>query len=353
MRTPSLNPLLFLLAGATQPELIRQIQYLKVENRILRARLPKRLVVTPGERAKLLKHGKKVGPALRELMTIVTPRAFSNWVREKAGKPKGKSRKGRPRKPEVVRELVLRIARETDWGYTRILGELKKLGIHRVSRNTIKNILKEHGLEPGPDRGEGSWDDFVKRHASTLWACDFFTKKVWTARGLVDHFVLFFVHLGSRRVVVSGITDHPDAAWMAQQARNMSMVFSECPVKPRMVIRDGDKVFTGKFDGILESDGIEVKRITPYSPNLNAYAEAWVGTVKRECLDHFMVFGEGHLRHLVREYVDYYNSVRPHQALGNRPIGEGGSWERGDPEGRVVCQERLGGLLRHYYRRAA
>lgn len=239
--------------------------------------------------------------------------------------------------------------------YTRILGELKKLGLRSISRNTVKNILKTNGIEIGPDRGEGSWDDFVKRHAQTLWATDFFTKKVWTPRGLMTYFTLFFVHLGSRKVVVSGITTNPDAPWMAQQARNMSMVFAECPEKPRMVIRDGDKSFTRKFEEILESDGIEVKRIPRRSPNMNAYAEAWVGTIKRECLDRFMVFGEGHLRYLVREYVGYYNSVRPHGSLGGALIGAGGEgvWKRGDPGGRVVCQERLGGILRHYHRKAA
>ena len=121
MRRQPLHPLLFLLAGASQPELIRQIQYLKVENRILRSRLPRRVVVTRRERERLLKYGRRLGPAIRELISIVTPQAFGMWLRAKTKKPKGKPRRGRPRKPEMVRELVLRIARETDWGYTRIL----------------------------------------------------------------------------------------------------------------------------------------------------------------------------------------------------------------------------------------
>ena len=95
--------------------------------------------------------------------------------------------------------------------------ELKKLGIHSISRSTVVNILKEAGLDPGPKRGQGSWDEFVKRHAATLWACDFFSKKVWTAAGLVDIFVLFFIHVGTRQVHVAGMTAHPDGRWMAQQ----------------------------------------------------------------------------------------------------------------------------------------
>ncbi len=355
MRPQPLRPLLMLLARATQPEVIRQLQYLKVENRILRSKLPRRIPITPAERARLVRFGKRVGPALRHLITIVTPQAFGMWVK---GRPLGKAPAGpgRPRKPREVRELIWRIARETGWGYVRILGEFRKVSSCRMSVGTVKNILKERGAEPGPDRGEDGWDEFIKRHASTLWACDFFSKRVWTWSGLQEYFVLFFIHLGSRRVHLGGVTAHPDAAWMAQQARNFSMHLGDHPEIPRarFLLRDGDRKFPELFDAILKVDGIEVKTITPYAPKQNAYAEAWVGAAKRECLNHFMVFGEDHLRYLVREYIDYYNAVRPHRSLGNVPIGlEGGGWRPGEPRGKVVCQERLGGLLRHYYRRAA
>jgi putative transposase len=128
---------------------------------------------------------------------------------------------------------VLRLARENAWGYTRIVGELRKLGIAKISRSTVIKILKEHGLEPGPRRGEGSWDGFLKRHAQTLWACDFFSKKVWTMSGLVQMFVLFVIHLGSRRVHVVGMAANPDRAWMVQQARNLALIFEREPVKPK------------------------------------------------------------------------------------------------------------------------
>ena len=117
------------------------------------------------------------------------------------------------------------MARETGWGYTRILGELKKLGIRSVSRSTVRNILREGGFDPGPKRGEGSWSEFLQRHAATLWACDFFSTKVWTLRGRVDVFVLFFIHIASRRVHIAGMTAHPDRAWMKQQARNVAMTW--------------------------------------------------------------------------------------------------------------------------------
>ena len=116
---------------------------------------------------------------------------------------------GRPKTDEEIRDLILRLARESNWGYTRIHGELKKLGITSVSRTTVANILREAGIDPSPERRKGMWDQFIKSHLATLWACDFFTKKIWTTGGLVDYYVLFFLHVGSRRVIVTGMTAQP------------------------------------------------------------------------------------------------------------------------------------------------
>ena len=149
----------------------------------------------------------------------------------------------------------MRLAEENGWGYTRILGELKKLGIGNVCRSTVINILKEHGLEPGPQRGEGSWDEFLKIHAKTLWACDFISKKVWTIYGLKEVYILFFVHVGSRRVFVSGMSQHPDAQWVAQQARNFSIHLDEEGQEASYLIHDRDTKFTDHFDALVESTG--------------------------------------------------------------------------------------------------
>jgi putative transposase len=250
---------------------------------------------------------------------------------------------------------VLRLARENAWGYTGILGELKKLGIYKISRSTVIKILKENGLEPGPRRGEGTWDEFLKRHATTLWACDFFSKKVWTTKGLVEVLVLFFIQVGSRRVHMAGMTANPDRAWMVQQARNRAMIFDQEPVKPKYLLRDRDSKFVQEFDAILASEGIEVKPIAVRAPNQNAVAERFVQSAKSECLDHFIVFGEAHLRHLLSEYLIYYHHFRPHQGLGNRPLGctDSALVVADRHLGEVACEERLGGLLRHYQRRAA
>jgi len=207
-----LQPLFALFASASDRDLVRMIEYLKAENRILRDKLPARITVTPRERSRLLRLGQKVGSSLRDLITIVSYRTFSRWLAAAKGKPKTKksSRKpGQPRTAEALCRLVLRIARETGWGYTRILGELKKLGIRSVSRSTVVNILKDAGLDPGPNRGTGSWDEFLMRHAETLWACDFLSVKSATLHGVVDLYILFFIHVGSRRAFVAGITPNP------------------------------------------------------------------------------------------------------------------------------------------------
>jgi putative transposase len=185
------HPLLSLIASATNNELAKYVEYLKEENKILRARIPGQIHTKPAERERLLKFGKVIGRAIEELMTVVSPSTFYRWVRdEKNGKPKPKNPKGGQRKPRDIRKLVVEIAKLSGFGYTRIVGEMRKLGIKKISRQTVRNILKEEGIEPGPDRSTDNWDKFVARHAKTLWACDFFSVKTVTARGLKDMYVL-------------------------------------------------------------------------------------------------------------------------------------------------------------------
>ena len=168
-------------------------------------------------------------------------------------------------------------------------------------------------------------------------------------------YVLFFIHVQTRRVHIAGVTATPDGTWMAQATRNMSMHFVEEPEesRPTHIIRDRDTKFTDEYEAILETDDIEFRPIAARSPNLNPFAERWVQSVKRECLDHFIVFGEGHLRHLLRKYLDYYHRHRPQQGLGNVLIGESNIDAAEGPLDGVICRESLGGLLKHYERRAA
>jgi putative transposase len=351
------NPLLAFLVHMTQSVLLRQIAYLKAENQILRSRLPKSVQTTPAERSILVRLGSPLGSAIRELLGIVHYKTFLRWVRKErdgANVAKPRRKPGRPGITEDTTAIILRLARETGWGYARIQGELKKLGI-TVAINTIKKILIRNGFHPSPWRTKGDWATFMKRHMDTLWACDFFTKDVWTVGGKVTFYVLFFIHVGTRRVRVCGATCNPTGPWVEQHARNLAMDLAERGEKVTYLLKDGDTKFTAAFDKVFRTEGIKVKRLPFASPNLNAHAERFVQAIKHECLNHFVAFGERHLEFLLREYEDHYNTVRPHQGLENRPIGEVPfPSSTGPPHpAQIDCESRLGGLLRHYWRKAA
>lgn len=349
------HPLLLVLSRATQAEMAQMIDYLKTENRILRNKLPKRVSLTPAERQRLVARGKPLGRKIKELITVVSPRTFARWASgETRSVGKRTAKAGRPRKPEEIRQLVIQMATENGWGLGRIAGELKKLGL-TICKGTVRNILVENGFDPGPTRGEGSWDEFLKMHTKTLWACDFFSKKVWTLGGLVEYFLLFFIQPGTRRVHIAGITPHPDGAWMAQQARNLCMFFDDLPDRPRYLVCDRDTKFTEQFRAILKSDGVKIVQTAVRAPNQNAYAERFVQTIKQECLDWFIVLGEKHLRYIIGEFIAYYHTERPHLACGNLPPSTLRPPELVDCLGPrdVAVHERLGGLLRHYQRKAA
>jgi len=187
------SPFLFYLARCTENELRRQLEFLKAENEMLRQRVPrKRIFLKQEEKQRLLKLGAAIGPGVSKLISIVHGRTYQRWVQEKnCGKTPKKM--GRPRTLEPIREIVIRLARETGWAYRQILGELKKLQIHSVSRSTIKNILKEERIYPGPKRGSVTWDEFLKLHVNSLWQVDFFSKMIWTPTGLRQAFVLAFI----------------------------------------------------------------------------------------------------------------------------------------------------------------
>jgi len=346
----TLQAFFLLLAGATEKQLIRQVEYLKAENQILRSKLPTRITVTAAERERLVKLGKAVGSALKHLITIVSIRTFARWIAT-GKKATVVAKRGRPRTPQETREIVVRLARENYWGFTRLWGELKKLGI-KIGKTTLRNILKENGIDPGPKRlTGGTWDEFIKRHSSTLWQCDFVTKRISTIKGHVDAYLLFFIHVETRRVCVSPATLHPTGVWVAQQARNFSMWAAEQGLAVAYVIRDRDTKFTALFDAILESQGAKVIKLPARAPNLNAFAERWAQSVQHEALDHFIVVNEGQLDHIVSEYLAYYHEERPHQAKDNLPLT--GDWSSPPSEGTIQCRMRLGGLLKHYYRQAA
>lgn len=361
MPSAPINRLLRVLAGSSRDDLRRQVQYLKAENEILRSKIAGPVRVTAAERARLVRLGKPLGKAIRSLVSIVRPATFLKWVREAGRKPKRKrsvNRPGRPRTPGDIRTIVLRIAKETGFGYTRILGELKKLGIGGVSRSTVVNILKENGLPTGPERGERTWDEFLRAHAKTLWACDFLTMRVLTAKGLKYVFKLVFVHPETRRAFVSAGTTTPDGAWFTEVVRRFVASLPREMAKSKLLLRDRDDKFRvgdDAFGGALARAGIESVLLPHRSPNLNAHVERLIQSIQAECLDRFIVLGTRHLDHLLSEYIDYHNRERPHMSLEYAtPLGRKPPVRAGPVEPREVrCKQRLGGVLKHYYRKAA
>ena len=237
------------------------------------------------------------------------------------------------------------------WGYTRIQGALENLG-HRVGRTTIANILRRNGVGPAPERGKHtSWRQFLKAHWSVLAAADFFTVEVWGPRGLVTFYVLFVMELATRRVEIAGVTPNPNDAWMTQIARNLTDPDDGCLSDKRFLILDRDSKYSLDFRTLLNDSGIEIVRLPPRSPNLNAYAERFVRSIKTECLSRMIFFGERSLRKATREYAAHYHRERNHQGLDNRPIDAAN--DNASAAGAVERSERLGGMLRFYHRVAA
>ncbi len=281
------------------------------------------------------------------------PETLLRWHRELVRRKWAAFRRRPPRhyRDRTERDgLIVRLARENPrWGYRRIQGELLKLG-YRCAHITVRKVLLHHGLAPAPRRGQVSWRQFVRQHADHLLAIDFFTvETVWLRRLQV----LFFLEVGSRRIHLVDCTAQPVKAWVVQQARNLAWKLQEGDPVTKFLLRDRDSKFTAAFDQVFRSEGVEVV-LSPYrAPRCNAFAERWVGSVRRELLDHMLILGRRHLEGVLREFVQHYHEARPHQGLGQcRPRGPSPALVACDLSAPVVCRERLGGLLKEY-RRAA
>ena len=346
------------LTGTVDQELLLRNEFLAAENRILRSKIRGRLLLTDAERTCLAGIGKRLGrKALEGLSAIVQPDTILAWHRRLVAKKFDGSayRKGpgRPRVPRHVEELVVRIARENRaWGYDRIAGVVGNLG-HGVSDETVRNILKRNGLPPAPERKRGTtWAEFIASHRDVLAAADFFTTEVWTLKGLVTYYVLFFIDLASRKVHVAGLTPHPHQEWMKQIARNVTMADWGFLSGARFLIHDRDGKFCPAFRRVLDAGGVSSLLLPARSPNLNAFAERWVRSVKEECLAELILFGEGSLRRALDDYVAHYHHERNHQGKGNAVLAPRPEDRIGETTGPINRRKRLGGLLNFYCRKA-
>ena len=346
------------ISGSVDAELLLRNEYLVAENRVLRNQLQGRLHLTDGERRSLAELGKRLGKqALDEIASIVNPDTILGWHRRLVAKKFDSSENrpypGRPRIDADIEELVVRLAKENkSWGYDRIAGALANVG-YEVADQTVGNILKRHGIPLAPERRKTTtWREFIRSHMDVLAATDFFTTQVWTQGGLVTYYVLFFMHLATRRVHVAGITPHPNEQWMTQVARNVTMADVGFLCSSRYLIYDRDSKFCESFHRTIEAVGVSPVKLPARSPDLNSFAERWVKSVKEECLSKLILFGEKSLRHALREYVVYYHHERNHQGKENLLL-----FPASDPlpqsERKVRSRERLGGLLRFYHREAA
>ncbi|HET6879352.1 MAG TPA: integrase core domain-containing protein [Pirellulales bacterium] len=344
-------------AGTALQEHQQAIEYLLTEVRTYKKLLgKKRLPLSDDDRRKLAVKAKGLNRRmLEQVATICTPDTILRWHRELVAKKRDHSEKrkspGRPKIAKEVEELVLKMAKENPtWGYDRIQGALANLG-HEISDTTVGNILKANGIEPAPQRKKTTtWKTFIRAHWDVLAAVDFTTVEVWTTRGLMTYYLLFVMHLATRRVQFAGCTPNPDGPWIKVVAKELT-AFDGFLSGKKYLLMDRDTKFTAEFREIIEAQDTECVLLPPRSPNCNAHIERFMLSIKSECLNKMIFFGENSLRNAVRQWIEHYHSERNHQGLDNRILQPGS--EIGLTTGEIECRERLGGLLNYYHRRAA
>ena len=356
MKTKPMTMLLMMLAGWINRQQQEALDYLKAENSILKDELlkatgKKRILLNDTQRRCLAILGKKLGrKLLGEISCAFSPDTLLKWhrklVAQKYDGSKNRGKGGRPRISDELKQYIIDMARDNKHlGCRKLHGYLKYLGL-KVSSTTISRVLREHGIEPSPKRPErASWNEFVKAHWESLAAIDFFTTEIYTLRGLVRYMVLVVIDYKTRKVEIAGIIPQADGQWMKQIARNLTDPVNGFLKDKKFLIHDWDPLFTEEFKDILRAGGINCIKTTVASPNLNPFVERFIRSIKSECLNKMLIFGESHLRYLVNEYMEHYHTERPHQGIGNNiieppPVGQG----------KIVCQERLGGLLKSYRR---
>jgi len=321
-----------------------ELLLLRHEVAILRRRNP-RPRLTWADRA-LLSALSRLLPARLRQFRLVSPRTLLRWhsklVRRRWTYPR---RPGRPPVAQSLRSLVPRMARENPtWGYRRIQGELIGLG-HHIAASTVWTILKGAGINPAPQRGGPTWKQFLTAQAHAILAVDFaHVDTVFLRR----FYVLVVIEHATRRVHIAGFTPHPTAAWVTQQARNLAIELGDHLSRFRFLIRDRDSKFTSAFDAVFADVGIQIIRTPVRAPRANTYAERWIGTLRRECLDQLLITGPRHLALVLREYGMHYNTHRPHRSLAQHPPTSKSTPPPIKLTTRPLRRDRLGGLLHEY-----
>ncbi|MFF7588839.1 integrase core domain-containing protein [Kitasatospora purpeofusca] len=281
----------------------------------------------------------------------VTPGTLLAWHRRLIARKwdysKQRGRPGRPPTANAVKALVLRLANENPrWGSRRIQGELVRLG-HPIGATTVWEILTAAGIDPAPRRGGPTWREFLTAQAEGLIACDFVHIDLVDLRRV---YALVFLEHGTRRLHVTGVTAHPTAPWAVQQARNLAVELDVRLDSLRFLIRDRDAKYTASFDAVFEAEDVEVIKSPPRAPRANAHCERVIGTLRREALDHLLIWNETHARQILNTYARHYNRHRPHQARGQLPplAQEHPVPRAGLAAHRLLRARVLGGVINEY-----
>jgi transposase InsO family protein len=357
-----LFPRFWLRILTTMPALLlddharRVVDYLREENLVLRECLRRqsgscRIPLTDAQRRRLASRSRSIGRnLLGDVTDLFSPDTLLKWYRQLIARKydsSAKRKSGRPPLSQERVEAILRLARDNpSWGFGRIQNYMRYLGLP-VSRTTVRRVLHQHGISPDPrGKPKTTWNEFLRSHLHVMAATDFFSVELLTPRGLVRCMVLFVIDVASRRVQIAGVRPDPNGCWMEQIARNLTFSEDGFLWGKRYLIHDRDPLFSQSFRDLLKAGGITPLRLPRHSPNLNAYAERFVQTVRRECLDRLIVTSPRQLEYVLREFVAHYHRERPHEGLEGRMIAP----HPNDPDGDIVQFDRLGGLLKSYRR---
>ena len=333
------------------------IDYLHAENETLKEQLESngvKLKLSNTQRRKLAKAGKKLGrQRLMQYASIVTPDTLLGWHRRLVAlkyTAKRRIKTDRQKEMEVIKEFCVKFAEENPtWGYGRIQGALSNLG-YTICEATVANILKAAGILPAPERMKKSnWKQFVRSHMDTICVADFLTTEVWTTRGLIRYHTLFVMNLAKRQVQIAQISCQMNGEVMAQVARNLTDSEDGFLNGMEYFVCDHDPLFTKQFEAILDSSDVKILRTRVATPQQNGFAERFVKSIKEECLNRLIFFGEKSLKRAVNEYVQHYHHERNHQGLDNLIPFPHAAHSK-EKSGSVVKFERLGGLLNYYHR---